>query len=61
MFRFLWNHHQALSEKNTDPLHRTIKTPYGITNVHNKIIFTEHMSLFPYCSIGISGLNFIKQ
>jgi len=25
--------------KNTDPLHRTIKTRYGIPNVHNKLIF----------------------
>jgi len=27
MFRFLWNHHQALSEKNTGPLHRTNMWP----------------------------------
>ena len=44
MFRFRWNHHQALS-KNTDPLHRTIKTRYGIPNVHNKFISEIRMSL----------------
>ena len=45
MFRFPWNHHQALS-KNTDPLHRTIKTRYGIQNVHNKFMFAIYIFVF---------------
>ena len=36
MFRFSRNHHQALSKKYKDPLHKTIKTRFGIPNVHNK-------------------------
>jgi len=42
MFRFTWNHHQALS-KNIYPLHIAIKTRYGIPNVHNHRMFTIHM------------------
>jgi len=42
------------SLKNTDPLHRTIKIHYEIPNVHNKLMFTVHMSLFSYCLIWIS-------
>jgi len=45
MFRFTWNHHQALS-KNIDPLHRAIKTRYGIPNVHNHLMFTIHVFVF---------------
>jgi len=33
MFRFTLNHNQTFS-KNIDPLHRAIKTRYGIPNVH---------------------------
>jgi hypothetical protein len=32
--------------KNTDPLHRTIKTHYGIPNIHNKLMFTIHVFIF---------------
>ena len=47
MFRFARNHHQALSKKYEykDPLHKTIKTRFGIPNVHNKLLITIHMSL----------------
>ena len=30
MFRFHWNHHQALLQKYIDPLHRIAKMRYGI-------------------------------
>ena len=30
MFRFNWNHHQALLQKCIDPLHRITKMRYGI-------------------------------
>jgi len=40
-----WNHHQALS-KNIDPLHRAIKTRYGIQTVHNHFMFTTHVFVF---------------
>ena len=45
MFRFSRNHHQALSKKYKDLLHKTIKTRFGIQNVHNKLLIMIHMSL----------------
>ena len=51
------------SLKNTDPLHRTIKTLHGIPNVHNKLVFIirVHMSfdvsLTVHLSIFISVIN----
>ena len=42
-FQFSRNHHQALSKKYKDPLHRTIKMRFGIPNVHNKHLVMIHM------------------
>jgi len=44
MFRFCMNHHQALSKKCKDPLHKTIKTRFGIPNVQSKHLVMMHMS-----------------
>ena len=43
MFRISRNHHQALSKKYKDPLHKTIKMRFGIPNVHNKHLVMIHM------------------
>jgi len=43
MFRFSRNHRQALSKKKyKDPLHKTIKTRFGISNVYNKHLVMIH-------------------
>jgi len=52
MFRFTRNHFQALSIKYKDPLHKKIKTRFGIPNVHNKhlvmiIFFREGLLMIP--------------
>jgi len=46
MFRFSRNHHQAVSKKYKDPLHKTIKTRFGIQNVHNKHLVMIYMVMF---------------
>ena len=52
MFRFSRNHHQALSKKYKDPLHKTIKTRFGIPNVHDKHLVMIHMSLLTVIGSG---------
>jgi len=52
MFRFSRNHHQAVSKKHKDPLHKTIKTRFGIPNVHSKhlvMIYMYHNHV--YCEL----------
>ena len=57
MFRFNWNHHQALLEKYIDPLHGIAKMRYGIPDAHAEPMFTIHVSLFSYCSSWIPVLE----
>ena len=57
MFRFHWNHHQALLQKYIDPLHKIVKMRYGIPDAYIEPVFTIHMSLFSYCSIWTSVLE----
>ena len=45
MFRFTRNHHQGLSKNTKDPLHKAVKTRFGIPYVHNKLLVMVHMSL----------------
>ena len=59
MFRFSRNHHQALS-KNKEPLHKTIKTRFGIPNVHNKHLVMIHMSLLTVIPSGYLSLDCLK-
>ena len=49
MFRFHWNHHQALLQKYIDHLHRIIKMRYGIPEACVKLVFTVYVCLFSYC------------
>ena len=51
MLRFSRNHHQALSKKYKDALHKTIKTRFGIPNVDNKHLVMIHMSLLTVIQI----------
>jgi len=44
MFRFSRNHHQALPKKYKDPLHKTIRTHFGIPKVHNKHGYDTYIS-----------------
>ena len=60
MFRFTMNHHQALSKKYKDPLYKTIKTRFGIPNVHNKHLVMIHMSLLIVIRSGYLSLYFIE-
>ena len=48
MFRFHWNHHQALLQKHTDPLHRITKMRYGIPDAYVQFMFTIHVSIHVY-------------
>ena len=60
MFRFTRNHHQALS-KNTHPLHKAIKTRFGIPNVHNKLLVMVHMSLLLLFDLDICLYTFLNS
>ena len=60
MFRFSRNRHQALSKKYKDPLHKTIKTSFGIPNVHNKHQVMIHMSLLTDIRSGYLSLYYLK-
>jgi len=42
MFRLTRNHRQALSKNTNIPLHKAIKTRFGITNVHNKLLVNKY-------------------
>jgi hypothetical protein len=57
MFRFHWNHHQALLQKYINPLHKISKMRYGISDANIQPVFTMHVSLFSYCSIWIHVLE----
>ena len=57
MFRFHWNHHQALLQKYIDPLCGIAKMRYGIPDAYIEPILTIHVSLFSYCSIWIPVLE----
>ena len=57
MFRFHWNHHQALLHKYIDLLYKIAKMHYGIPDAYIEPIFTIYVSLFSYCSIWIPVLE----
>ena len=59
MFLFSRNH-QALSKKYKDPFHKTIKTRFGIPNVHNKHLVMIHMSLLTVIPSGYLSLDPLK-
>ena len=60
MFRFSRNHHQAHSKKYKNPLHKTIKTRFGIPNVHNKHLVMIHMSLLTVIRSGYLSIYCLK-
>ena len=46
MFRFHWNHHQALLQKYIDPLHKLAKMRYGIPYAHTEPVYSTCVFVF---------------